>query len=188
MLKNFIEMVRKMEFVVLDTETTGIRNAQVCQIAVVNAFGKVLIDTLVKPSVPIPPDATRIHGISDRDVSGALNWLDIAPAVFDIVYGRDLIIYNSSYDLEVLQFSDRCWGMFETNWNSRVKSHCAMLQFAAYRGLWNLGKGGYRWHKLEDACKYMRVVQNDAHTALGDAEATRRLVLAMAASPKDGLE
>lgn len=188
MLKPFLDMVRRMEFVVLDTETTGIRNAQVCQIAVVNAFGKVLIDTLVKPSVPIPPEATSIHGISDRDVAGAPNWFDVAPIVYDAIYARDVIIYNAQYDMEVLRFSDSCWGMFESNWHKHTRTSCAMLQFAAFRGIWNMNRGGYRWHKLSDAAQFMRVASSGEHTALGDAETTRRLVLAMAEKPESGRE
>jgi len=188
MLKNFLEMVRRMEFVVLDTETTGIHNAQVVQIAIVNAFGKVLLDMLVKPSFPIPDETAKFHGISDKTVAGAPSWYDIAPLVHEIVSGREVIVYNSAYDVGVLNFSDSCWGMLETDWNKYARWHCAMLQFAAFRGIWNMNKGGYRWHKLSDACQFMKVFQSGAHQALADAESTRRLVLAMAEKPESGRE
>lgn len=188
MLKQFLEMVKKMEFVVLDTETTGIKNAQIVQIAIVNAFGKVLIDTLVKPATPIPNDAVKIHGISDKTVASAPNWFDVAPAVFDILHGRDVIIYNAAYDVEAMTFSDTCWGMFESKWTERMRVHCAMLHFASFRGIWNMNRGSYRWHKLQDACHYMNLHASDWHSALGDCDATRRLVLAMADKPNSGRE
>lgn len=188
MLKPFLELIKRHEFVCLDTETTGIRNAQVVQIAIVNAFGKVLIDTYIKPSVPIPAEATRIHGIRDIDVHGAPNWFDIAPRVRDILDGRPVVIYNAAYDTGVMTFSDSCWGMLETNWSRDTNTFCAMHAYAQYRGIWNHQRGGYRWHKLSDACNFMGIPFSDRHTALGDAEATRRLVLAMADRPESGRE
>jgi len=51
-----------------------------------------------------------------------------------------------------------------------------------------MNRNGYRWHKLSDACQFMKTVQFGEHTALGDAESTRRLVLAMAEKPEGGRE
>ena len=63
-------MERKPLF--LDTETTGLGPAdQVVEIAVLDAEGAVVFHSLVKPTVPIPAEATAIHGIRDEDVAGA---------------------------------------------------------------------------------------------------------------------
>ena len=57
--------------VILDTETTGLYDpARIVDIAVTTAAGDVLLDTLVDPGVPIPPEATAVHGITDADVAG----------------------------------------------------------------------------------------------------------------------
>ena len=37
--------------------------------------GNALIDTLIAPSAPIPPETTRVHGIVDADVIGAEHFL-----------------------------------------------------------------------------------------------------------------
>ena len=58
--------------VVLDTETTGLDgHAEVIQIAVVDRSGAVLLDSLVKPTCPVPAEATAVHGISDSDLVNA---------------------------------------------------------------------------------------------------------------------
>jgi len=49
--------------VILDTETSGLDSrAEIVEIAVVDTDGRVLVNTLVKPSRPIPPDVSAIHG------------------------------------------------------------------------------------------------------------------------------
>ena len=67
---------------VIDVETTGIdpREARIVEIAVVtvDALGEsepvVAYHQRVRPDIPIPPDATKVHGISDADVAGCLPW------------------------------------------------------------------------------------------------------------------
>lgn len=60
----------------LDTETTGLgRDAEIIDLGVVDMHGNVLIDTLIAPRSPIPPETTRVHGIVDADVIGAPGWM-----------------------------------------------------------------------------------------------------------------
>lgn len=54
-------------YIILDTETTGLDNtAEIVEISVINDQGEVLLDTLIKPTKPIPGDATAIHGITNE--------------------------------------------------------------------------------------------------------------------------
>jgi len=55
---------------ILDTETTGL-DGEICEIAVIDLTGNVLINTLVKPTTSIPEDVIGIHGISDETVREA---------------------------------------------------------------------------------------------------------------------
>src|SRR5690349_6382880 len=91
-LIGFLNMARRNDFLVLDTETTGLHTGEIGQIAIVDHMGRVLMDTLVKPVLGIPSDAQRIHGISEAMVSDAPGWNLIAPKVMDIVKGKDLIV------------------------------------------------------------------------------------------------
>ena len=56
--------------VVIDCETTDLPGV-LCEIAVVDTSGKILLSTLVNPCRPIVPDATRVHNITDKMVAGA---------------------------------------------------------------------------------------------------------------------
>ena len=96
--------------VVLDLETTGldVTRERVVQIgAVAMMGGKILeaprLDQLINPGVPIPPAATRIHGLKDDDVAGAPGFAAFAPVLQDIMSGRTVIGHNTAFDLAILR-------------------------------------------------------------------------------------
>lgn len=100
--------VPEVTFAFLDTETTGMSpqaGARVCEIAVVTAQGgKVLsrLQSLINPGRPIPPDAQRIHGISDAMVAASPTFAQIAPKLIQILDGTALVCHNASFDLAFL--------------------------------------------------------------------------------------
>ena len=60
---------------VIDAETTGV-NAQedrivdICIIKILPNGEKETLNSLINPTIPIPAEATEIHGITDADVQG----------------------------------------------------------------------------------------------------------------------
>jgi DNA polymerase III subunit epsilon len=164
----------------LDTETTGLDNfAQIVQIAILGDDGQALLDTFVRPTVPIPPAATAIHGIRDADVAGAPTLNELWPKLGELLVGRTVIIYNADYDLRLLRQSAaaRRFGI-PAVLESGVDWKCAMLLYADYKAEWDEFRGNNRWHRLEAACMQMRVDRAgiQAHAAAGDCELTRRLI------------
>src|SRR5262249_33437697 len=79
--------------VVLDTETADLPGP-ICEVAVIDTDGKVLLDTLVNPGVPITSEAHRIHGIGDTDVAGAPNWVQVLRRLLAVTAGRQVLAYN----------------------------------------------------------------------------------------------
>lgn len=64
------------------------------------------------PGVPIPPEATAVHGISDADVAGCSPFAAIAPAIAMKLAGKDLAGFNlRRYDLPVLDEELRRCGL-----------------------------------------------------------------------------
>ena len=59
------------DLVLLDFETTDLYDADIVQIGVLSARGEMLLETLVKPTKPISPGATAVHGITAEDVKNA---------------------------------------------------------------------------------------------------------------------
>jgi len=179
-LITFLNMVRRKEFLVLDTETTGLHKGEIVQIAIVDHMGGVLMDTLVKPVNGIPSDAQRIHGISEAMVSDAPGWNIIAPKVMDIVKGKDLIVYNATYDRKMMHQSNEHYSSEKINWREIANWHCAMEAYAEIWGDWNDWHGSYRWQKLTTAMFQQNLPTQDAHNALGDCLMTLALVKKLA--------
>ncbi len=100
---------------VFDLETTGTspssdRIVEVC-VAVLSPDGsRNVVTRRVNPGRPIPPDATKVHGISDADVADAPSFRDIAPDLLRLLEGCDLAGFNVlSFDLPLLQAElERC--------------------------------------------------------------------------------
>lgn len=177
-LSSFIDLIKSGDFLVLDTETTALdHTGEVCQIAIIDSAGKVLLDTLVKPMRPIPASASRIHDIYDEDVKDAPGWIDIASQVKDILSNRNVIIYNADYDTRIIYQTAKAAKTFypqhEINW------HCAMLAYAEFWGDWNDYHGNYRWQSLVAACSQQGIEVVNAHNALADCQMTLALVRKM---------
>ena len=112
--------LNSLSAVVLDTETTGLAvgSARLIQIGAVRlGKGRLVHDdtysTLVNPGVPIPPETTRIHGLTDADVAEAPRFADIR-ADFGKWMGRAVVIgYSIGFDLAILkrehELANRPW-------------------------------------------------------------------------------
>ena len=91
-----------------DLETTGTDNAKdrIVEIALVKLNPNGERDSYVKrlnPGMPIPPESTAIHGISDDDVRDAPTFKQIAHGLYEWMKHCDLGGYNSSkFDIPLL--------------------------------------------------------------------------------------
>lgn len=96
------------EFVVFDLETTGLSPTQneILEIGAIctrNFLPVKQFQTLVKPSGPIHPDATKVHGITDEMVKDAPSLKDVLPKLMDFIGPRTLVAHNARFDLSFLQ-------------------------------------------------------------------------------------
>lgn len=168
--------------VYLDTETTGLDGtAEICDLAVVDHDGTVLLDTLVRPTRPIPLGASRVHGITDEMVAAAPTFAEVLPRLVEVLAGRTLVIYNAAYDLRMMVQAERASGAEVRGYIPAEAVHCAMELYAEWWGEWNDYHGSFRWQKLGTAARQQRIeLPADLHRARADAELTRRLLGAMA--------
>ena len=177
----------------LDTETTGLSDMEeICEIAIIDVVGQVLINTLVKPTKRIPHSSTEIHGISDETVAGAPTFRDLVPSLDQILRGRIVIAYNMEFDIGKLARSARANGFnldgddgFYPWWmgndSNSIAWDCAMEMYAMYYGDWNDYHSSYRWQRLSTALGQCGIeLPQGIHRAHADAEMTRRLMLHLA--------
>lgn len=167
---------------ILDTETTGLgENDEIVEIAIIDTTGKPLINTLVKPSKPIPTEATAIHGITNEMVMDAPQWKDIFPSVDALISGRTVVIYNSQYDVRLLYQTNSIWDVTPEFKNGFTDFQCAMLEYAGFYGQ-RSDRGGYKWQKLTAAAEQQGVIIEGApHRALSDCLTTLGVIKAMEA-------
>lgn len=172
------------DLVFLDTETTGLTvSDQVVQIGVVDKVGRVLLDTLVRPTIPIPAQATAIHGITNDTVVAAPPWYIVAASLRDVTCDRPIVIYHAIYDLRMLAQTAMAQHVpgKPVAATPPTRGLCAMELYASYRAEWDNRYKCYRRHKLGEALAQCHITPPHLHNAVGDAQACRLLVTHMAA-------
>lgn len=179
---NWARTVLQQNPLILDTETTGLEDAELCQIAIIDLDGNPLLDTLVKPTRPIPPGATRIHGITDQMVADAPDFMRLSVTLGEMLYHRTVVVYNAAYDVRIIYRSHELARVQECNYWTLATWHCAMERYATFYGDWNEYRGSFRWQKLTFACQNEHIPDPvaPAHSALGDCLRTLALVRKMA--------
>lgn len=92
----------------IDLETTGINVSadRIVEISVlkISPDGKQeWMSTRINPEMPIPPNSTAIHGITDKDVADSPTFKEIAKKLTAFLEGTDLAGYNAiKFDIPVL--------------------------------------------------------------------------------------
>lgn len=143
-------------WLVLDTETTGVCSTdEIVEIAVLNSSGDVLIESLVRPKQPIPPDATAIHGISNSNVKDAPTWSEIIERLRCILEGKTVLIYNANFDIQMIKQTCEKWNCVMPNFKSecvmRVYSELNSVEY--YYSLSEATKEYGQSHRAADDCR-----------------------------------
>ena len=154
--------------VVLDLETTGldVTRERVVQMGAVAMLGARILeaprlDQMIDPGIPIPPSATRIHGLKDDDVAGAPPFAAVAPLLREIMSGRVVIGHNTAFDLAILRHEAARAGI---PWQEPMALDLVLLAGALEPSLPDLA--------LETVTRLLGVSIEGRHTALGDCLAT----------------
>lgn len=150
--------------VFVDTETTGLNQDgadEVLEIAIVDADGTTLLNTLVRPAQNTAwPNAQVIHGITPQDVANAPTWNALLPKIAAICAGKTVVFYNSPFDTS----------FFPKGFFPSVA--CAMHRYS------ELSPKCKAWFKLSDAATESGYASTGTtHRALEDALACRHIWL-----------
>jgi DNA polymerase-3 subunit epsilon len=159
----------------VDTETTGMSPAdghRLVEVARVPIVGGTLAEgwsSLLQPGRAIPPDATRVHGITDAMVAGAPPAAEVGRELRAACADLPLVFHNAPFDLPFLIALFR-----ESGAPMLLNPIVDTLGLA--RGLYGQGS-----NSLGALATRLGLPAETAHRALGDARTTARLFVRLAA-------
>lgn len=161
-----------VDFVVIDTETTGLRPGadRVIELAAVRVRDGIIQDSfqsLVNPGRRIPAFITKFTGIAPEMLVDAPRAQEIFPGFLQFIEGATLVGHNVSFDLNFLTH----------------EAHLLGLTFPA-AGLDTIPLArrflpGLKRFKLDQVAAYLQIPTVNRHRALGDAQVTAEVFLRM---------
>ncbi len=155
--------------VILDVETTGLKAAysEIVEVAAIKFDAGMIptacFTTLCKPKKPIPPEITKINGITDEMVEDKPNFHEIAPALSNFLEGCHLAGHNLEFDLEFLHVHGT-----ELPFDKKFYDTLELAQRTIKKSdIWN--------HKLDTVCSWYGIHRDKSHRALSDCYATSKI-------------
>ena len=158
-------------YAVFDCETTGTNVAEdeIVSLALIrldpDGREEARYTALIRPSRPIPAEATAVHGISDADVAAAPGFAQVAAELQTRLGDAVFVAHNASFDLGMLQHA-----FARETLEYRPAAIACTLE--AFRLLEPLADN----HRLQTICDRRGVVLAGAHDAMSDVCATVALL------------
>ncbi|WP_159460978.1 3'-5' exonuclease [Corynebacterium dentalis] len=165
MSMQFLSMFNRLQFALIDTETTGLspKKDRIVEIAVVtldSGFSEVnRWHTLVNPGRPIPNSS--IHGISDAMVRDAPTFGQVYAELLTQLRGKVLLAHNATFDADMLVAE-----------SDRLDDEDVFFPFVDSMRLARQVVPKGTSCSLESLARRTRVMNQGAHSALGDARTT----------------
>lgn len=180
------------DFVVIDTETTGLKpsSAEIIDIAAIRFRGFKPVSkfsTLLAPQKPIPVEATKINGITNEMVAGKPCFQQIAASLVEFIGKDNIVGHNLPFDLsfimrygadvtaekrkyyDTLSIARRTIKKAKKKWDEDFEEYVT-----------DLDSDGIENYKLETLCNWYGIKNSNSHRAESDALATGQLLKKLA--------
>jgi DNA polymerase-3 subunit epsilon len=162
--------LREADFVVIDTETTGLRPGpdRVIEVAAVRLRNGEVIDSfqsLVNPQRRIPPFIARFTGISQDMVTTAPTAREVLPELMQFIEGATLVGHNLSFDCNFLTYEARL--VDRTFPPDGLDTILLARRFIS----------GLKRFKLDYVAQRLNIQVSNRHRAMGDVRATAAIFL-----------
>jgi DNA polymerase-3 subunit epsilon len=168
----------EIEFVVLDTETTGLRPGphRVIEIAGVRIKGGEACGsfaTLVNPGTRLPGFIVQFTGITQEMVNSAPKAAEIFPDFLNFVEGAIIVGHNVGFDIGFLSYEARLLGLdFPLDGLDTIPLARRFLP-------------GLRRFKLDSVAGHLSIPTANRHRALGDAKVTAAIFVKLLALARE---
>jgi len=165
--------LRKLTFVVFDTETTGLFPSEGDEIIQLGAIrmvnGRILhdetIDQLVDPQRYVPPSSVEVHGIQPELLVGQPTIVEALPTFHRFCEGSVLVAHNASFDMKFLQLKEEASGL---------RFDHPVLDTLLLSWVVHPNQEG---HSLDKIAQRFDIPIIGRHTALGDAIVTAEVLV-----------
>jgi len=165
--------LRKLTFVVFDTETTGLNPSEGDEIIQLGAIrivnGRILhhetIDQLIDPKRSVPDSSVAIHGIDPALLPGQPTIDKVLPIFHRFAEGAILVAHNAAFDMRFLQLQEK---------KSGVRFDNPVLDTLLLSSIIHPNLKG---HGLDGIAKRFNITIVGRHTALGDSIVTAEVLL-----------
>jgi DNA polymerase III epsilon subunit len=161
-----------VQYIVIDVETTGLdalSGHEICEVAALPVYGdgrrQKAFEKLLNPGRSIPPEASKVNGITDDMVKNAPEMNIIAQDFLDFIGGSVLVMHNAPFDMSFIQCK-------------LEKLRLPLLSNLVIDTLALAKKErGYGGNSLGQLARDLSLDKGEAHRALGDTETTASLLL-----------
>ena len=170
-VRDRVDVLPPAGYAVFDCETTGtdVTEDEIVSLALIrvdpNGVEESRYTVLVRPSRPIPAEATTVHGISDEDLEQAPPFAQIALDLLERLGNAVFVAHNASFDLGMLRHAFAREAV-------EYRPAAVACTLEAFRLLEPLADN----HRLQSICDRRGVVLADAHDAMSDVCATVALL------------
>jgi DNA polymerase-3 subunit epsilon len=169
-LKETLQLERPIVFFDLETTGVDIENDRIVEFGYLKLFpsGEMQSDSFyVNPGIPIPAEATAVHGIKDEDVASSYEFGSMLARVSIMMRDCDLCGHNvRGFDIPLLLAEFKRHGFPAPQFNEIVDT------LEIFRAFFN--------HKLESAYRiYVGGEMEGAHGAQADVDATAMIFAEM---------
>lgn len=161
------------DFLVLDTETTGVgKNAEMCELAIVDfKTGTILFNSLLHPynlDGYESSKAREVNGISTQELYNAPPLPETWSDILKILQSKHLTSFNTQFDIPMIRNSAMKWDLEVPP----LDATCLMKLSMAFLNL-------DFWPNLDEVASYFCVDTTARHRALGDVLTTIEIVKKM---------
>lgn len=186
---NVTKTIKLKEFVVVDTETTGVspfkdRIVELAAVRFVDGKPVETFQTLVDPGIKIPPEASRVNHITDTMVEESPKIGFVLDSFEEFVGDSIIVGHNLPFDLKCLYYSgSRITDSEKRKYIDTLAQSRRFLSTPKRR----LVNGHYEYdydsdydvenRKLQTILEYYGINPGSAHRALDDAIATGYVLL-----------
>lgn len=179
----------------LDTETTGLgENDEVIEISIIDKNKNTILNTLIKPTKPVPEEAIKIHGITNEMLEDAPSFEEVS-ILFEKITAKykettpTVVVYNKEFDVRLLKqtvtahlgdnplvHGFNSLGGWIYSLELTDSFFCLKSAYEIYHGVPNNQRDGFEWQSLVRAAERFDVLENNAHRALNDCLMTRNFL------------